>query len=93
MDRFTVVWSRALEDEFANRWLDADSADRQRLTTIASAIDRGLARNPEAYGHPLPLEPTLRSVELAGVWPPVTVVYKVESADRLVRVVRIYLAL
>lgn len=92
MDRFTVVWSRDVQDDFIDLWLNSDSGQRHRLRDIANTVDRELAVSPEAKGGPLPSEPGLRVWELSGFSPRAWAVFEVQSDDRMVRVLRIRLA-
>lgn len=79
MTRYTVLWSRPAENQLALIWTDA--ADRQAVTNAANAIDTELASNPLNKG--LPLSEGMRTLNI----PPLHVLFFVEEADRLVRVV------
>jgi len=92
MARHTVLWSGDVQGDFTELWVDSDSSRRNRLTDIANTVDRELAVSPEALGELLPSEPELRVWELPGFSPPVSVVYEVLPDDRVVRVLRLRLA-
>jgi hypothetical protein len=90
--RYTVVWTAEVERDYTNAWLAADSASRQRLTDIANAIDRELARFPASRGQPLPSNPAYRIWVLPYVTPSASVVFRILPTDQIVRVLRITVA-
>lgn len=91
--RFTVVWERDVQQPFIDQWVNASSGERARLTAAADLIDRELAAAPDSYGRALPWEPGARVWILPSIDPPITVVYRVSHADRVVRVVRLLVTL
>lgn len=87
--RFTVTWTRELEDEYAACWIAAGPAERQRLTELANCIDRELRFSADLQGARLPSRPDYRVWQLPGTLPPVVVVFEVRPADRIANVLQI----
>lgn len=48
--RFVCRWRQAATDDLAEIWLDADSANRYRITAAAREVDRLLQRDPDVEG-------------------------------------------
>jgi mRNA-degrading endonuclease RelE of RelBE toxin-antitoxin system len=76
MNLYDVEWSRDVERDLANFWLNA--ADPDAIT--AAQADQLLARNPLGHGKPLP--EGLYRLQV----PPLVLVYTVDTARRQVRV-------
>jgi hypothetical protein len=89
---YTVVWTAAVENDFTDEWLAADSATRQQLTAIASTIDQELAKYPASLGRRVAADPTIRVWVIPHFQPSVSVDFEILPADRIVRVFRITLA-
>ena len=79
--RYTVVWSVAAEDQLAEIWLA--SAHRGAVTAASHAVETQLANQPDSSG--TPLHEGLYSIEIS----PLRVIYAVEDADRLVKILRV----
>ncbi len=89
--RFTVVWSPELEAEYAARWNAASPPDRRRLTEAANRIDHELRFAPARRGRGTPEQPHRHVWKVHGIEPPAVVVFDVIAADRIVRVLEIFL--
>jgi plasmid stabilization system protein ParE len=81
MTRFTVVWSQPTQNRLAGIWVGA--ADRNAVTAAANAIDVELASDPASKG--TTVHEGLRALHI----PPLHVMFSVDEADRLVRVVSV----
>jgi plasmid stabilization system protein ParE len=79
---FTVLWTPAAEQELAAIWLAA--SDRTGVTAAANAIDRLLAKEPEAVG-----DLRFDTVRTLGI-PPLGADYEVLAEDRLVYVLSVW---
>jgi mRNA-degrading endonuclease RelE of RelBE toxin-antitoxin system len=76
--RYTVVWHKLAQDELAELWLAA--TDREAIRRATDQIDRQLAESPEEKGTRV----SERSRELTR--PPLQVLFRVLSDDRIVQV-------
>ncbi len=79
--KFTVVWSRAAEDELIEIWLFTE--DRSGTTVAAHEIDQRLGRDPENEGE------SRNGGRRILLLPPLGVTYEVIPEDRLVRVLHV----
>jgi hypothetical protein len=93
VDRYTVVWAVDVQDDFIEQWIRADSSGRKRLREIANAIDQNLAIAPDTQGSSIPSDPALKVCDLAAFGPHATAVFEILPDDRIVRVLRISVAL
>ena len=78
--RYTVVWVPSARRRLAELWND-NPAIRQEIADANDEIESWLAANPLAIGA------TTGSVGRLVVRPPLMVLYRVEEADRQVRVI------
>jgi hypothetical protein len=78
--RYTVVWLPAAEAALTNLWLRAP--DQQVVADASNRLDAALANDPETKGRRLGKFFVREDAPLA-------VLYHVDSADRMVRVIAV----
>lgn len=83
---YTVVWDPELQEDFARQWILANSERRAFLTRLGHLIDSTLATAPESVGRPWRQEMIWAPPTLS---PKVGIVFKIFSADRIVKISRI----
>ena len=81
MTRYTVVWGSEALNELAEIWMTA--GDRVAVTKAVRSIDQQLADRPSSTGDDL--HEGLRQL----VEPPLRVLFEVQSADRVARVLTV----
>lgn len=81
--KYTVLWTVPARDELAELWLRADSADRERITAAAAAIDVMLANDPDAGESRWDDRRIL-------IEPPLAVFFRVEAEDRKIYFVKVW---
>lgn len=82
--KYTVVWHRIAEYDLGQRWVDADSYQRHRITSAMSVIEDALRHRPLLVGEIR--TPRTRTLVVT----PVEVNYTVRNDDRVVEVVAIH---
>jgi hypothetical protein len=80
--KFTVVWTRAVQNELARIWMNA--SDRADVTAASHGIDSLLRRDPISVG--VPRSGSARVLLVA----PLAVTYRVSEADCMVHVLDIW---
>jgi hypothetical protein len=80
---YTVVWAIDAERELAAIW--TSSADRSIIAEAADSLDKQLSRNPTDVGESRP------NVQRIAYSLPLGVRFEVLDADRLVRVLAVWL--
>jgi hypothetical protein len=83
MSQFTVVWASDAENRLAGIWTSA--TDRSAIAVAADSIDRELGSNNPAFGQPVS-EGLFRLVR-----PPLSALFAIDEADRLVRILYVRL--
>jgi hypothetical protein len=78
--KFTVVWVPPAEGHLANLWMQAP--DQQAVADSANRIDRELRHDADKKG--VPFGPFRAYFD-----DPLSVLYKVDSDDRMVRVIQV----
>jgi hypothetical protein len=78
---YTVVWDQAALDELASIWVGV--SDRAAVTTAANQVEQTLRRNPHQQGEDFYGDRLL-------VIDPLSIVFSVNDADRIVRVLRVW---
>lgn len=81
---FEVEWLEAAADELATIWTDADSADRQAITSATHSIDQELQAAPHTKGES---RPNGRRICFA---PPLGVTFRADRKNKLVTVVHVW---
>ncbi len=82
---FTVRWEKEVLDELARLWPNADSAQRQAITSATHAIDQVLRVNPSNKGES---RSSGRRITFA---PPLAVVFRVNAAQKIVSILQVRL--
>jgi hypothetical protein len=88
MNRYTVVWDKAVEADYLNSWMSADSPARAALTELANTIDRALGYDADVLGEPQQSEIGTRAVVIHESNRDITVYSKPSAQDLVVRVTR-----
>jgi hypothetical protein len=83
---FQVGWVQSALDQLATTWIEADSALRASITSAMGQIDHCLRVDPEAQGESR--ERNRRTMFIA----PLGIDYLLETDDRTVIVLRVWLA-
>lgn len=83
MNRYTVVWSDAAQDQLAQFWIDA--VNRTAITQAAHSIDRELSSDPESKGQSVSED--LRSFDA----PPLRALFTVAEQSQSVQVIMVRL--
>ena len=79
---FTVVWKPEAERRLATIWTDA--IERDAVTRAADVIDRALKNHPESLGE------SRNNGRRIHHEPPLGVIFRVSSADRMVTVLTVW---
>ncbi len=88
MIRYMVQWDPEVEADFIDRWVEADSELRGIFTAASNWVDQELAVDADQKGiYRLDIDARIVDIPVEGSTL-AAVAFHVQSADRIVRVVR-----